>query len=234
MGKIAKAIFPRPVIVRFSDFKTNEYRSLKGGEEFEPKEDNPMIGWRGVSRYVSEGFIEAFKLECIAIKELRENNKNVHVMLPFVRNIGEVKKVLEIMKTQNLERSKEFKVLLMAEVPAMALIPEDFASLNIDGASIGSNDLTQLVLGVDRDSELLGKMDYFDERNKAVLTAIKNLIEGFKKHNKTVSICGQAPSVYPEVSEFLVKEGITSISVNPDVVGKTRRLVSDIEKNLNK
>ena len=231
IGKIAKAITPRPVIVRFSDFKTNEYRDLKGGKEFEPPEDNPMIGWRGVSRYISKGFIEAFKLECQAIKELRKECKNVHVMLPFVRNIDEVKKVIEIMKTQGLEKSSDFKVLLMAEVPAMAIIPEDFASLDIDGASIGSNDLTQLVLGVDRDSELLGKMGYFDERNKAVLTAIENIINGFKAKGKTVSICGQAPSVYPEVSEFLVKKGITSISVNPDTVGKTRKLVANIEKS---
>jgi pyruvate, water dikinase len=230
IGKIAKTIAPKPVIVRFSDFKTNEYHDLKGGDEFEPKEDNPMIGWRGVSRYVSEEFIEAFKLECQAIKELREETKNVHVMLPFVRNIDEVKKCLEILKEQGLERNEDFKILLMAEVPAMAIIPEDFASLDIDGTSIGSNDLTQLVLGVDRDSKLLGKMGYFDERNKGVLTAIKNIIKGFKKHNKTVSICGQAPSVYPEVTEFLVKEGITSISVNPDVVGKTRRLVKEKEE----
>ena len=233
IGKIAKAIDPKPIIVRFSDFKTNEYRDLKGGKEFEPPEDNPMIGWRGVSRYISEGFIEAFKLECIAIKELREECKNVHVMLPFVRNLDEVKKVLEIMKSQGLEKSKDFKVLLMAEVPAMALIPEDFATLDIDGTSIGSNDLSMLVLGVDRDSELLGKMGYFDERNKAVLTAMKRIIEGFKKHNKTTGICGQSVSVYPEITEFLVKEGITSVSVNPDVVGKTRRMISEVEKKLN-
>ena len=154
-------------------------------------------------------------------------------MLPFVRNIDEVKQCLEIMKEQGLERKYDFKIWLMAEVPAMALIPEDFASLDIDGTSIGSNDLTMLCLGVDRDSELLGKMDYFDERNKAVLTAMKRIIEGFKKHNKTTSLCGQSASTYPEIAEFLVKEGIDSVSVSPDVVGKTRRLVAEIEK-LNK
>jgi pyruvate, water dikinase len=232
ISKVATTINPKPIIVRFSDFKTNEYKSLEGGEEFEKQEDNPMIGYRGISRYVSKNFKEAFKLECKAIKKIREEYKNVHVMLPFVRNIDEVKKVLEIMKEEGLEINDEFKIYLMAEVPAMALIPEDFASLDITGASIGSNDLTQLVLGVDRDSELLGKMGYFDERNKAVLTAIKNLIEGFKKHNKTIGICGQAPSVYPEITEFLVKEGMTSISVNPDAIGKTRKLVKKVEEKL--
>ncbi len=228
--KVAKTIKPKPVIVRFSDFKTNEYHELKGGAEFEKKEENPMIGFRGVSRYVSKEFKEAFRLECKAIKKVRETCKNVHIMLPFVRNIDEVKKCIEILKEEDLERNSDFKIWLMAEVPSMAIIPEDFAMLDIDGVSIGSNDLTMLVLGVDRDSELLAKEGYFDERNKAVLTAIKNIIVGFKKHNKTVSICGQSVSVYPEVTEFLVKEGITSVSVNPDVVGKTRRIIADIEK----
>ena len=229
---VAKAINPKPIVVRFSDFKTNEYHDLEGGDKFEPKEDNPMIGWRGVSRYISKEFREAFKLECEAIKEVRNNYKNIHVMLPFVRNIDEVKQCLEILKECGLERNKDFKIWLMAEVPAIAIIPEDFASLDIDGCSIGNNDLTQLVLGVDRDSELLGKMGYFDEKNKAVLKAIENIIKGFKAKNKTVSSCGQAPSSHPEVAEFLVRQGVTSISVNPDVVGKTRKIIAELEKNL--
>ena len=233
VGKIAKAVFPRPVVVRFSDFKTNEYRGLEGGSEFEPSEDNPMIGWRGVSRYISEEFKEAFKLECRAMKLLRERGMtNVQVMLPFVRTVWEVKKVLEIMKEEGLHRDESFKIWLMAEVPSIALLAEDFAQLDIDGASIGSNDLTQGVLCVDRDSAKLGRMGYFDERNPAVLKAMKMIIDGFKKHGKTVSICGQSVSVYPEVAEFLVRQGITSVSVNPDVVIKTKRIVADVEKNL--
>jgi len=227
--KVASNIDGKPIIVRFSDFKTNEYKNLKGGEEFEPHEDNPMIGWRGVSRYVSEEFKEAFKLECAAIKKVREEYKNVYVMLPFVRTVDEVTKCLAIMKDCGLERNEDFKIFLMAEVPSMALIPEEFAELDIDGVSIGSNDLTQLCLGVDRDSAKLGRMHYFDERNHAVLKAIHNIINGFKEKGKTVSICGQAPSEYKEIVEFLVKEGITSISVNPDVVNKTRFDVYDVE-----
>lgn len=233
IGKIASAVTPRPVIVRFSDFKTNEYKGLEGGAEFEPVEDNPMIGWRGVSRYVSQEFNEAFRLECRAIKVLREKGlTNVHVMLPFVRTVSEVGKCLEIMKEEGLQRNHDFRVWLMAEVPAIALIPEEFAKLDIDGASIGSNDLTQGVLCVDRDSAKLSRMGYFDERNAAVLEAMKRIIEGFKKQGKTVSICGQAPSVYPEITEFLVKQGITSVSVNPDVVAHTRKLVASIERKI--
>ncbi len=229
--KVARTIAPRPMIVRFSDFKTNEYKHLEGGEEFEPEEENPMIGWRGVSRYVSSEFKEAFKMECKAIKKLRDAGyKNVHVMLPFVRNVDEVKKVLEIMKEEELVRNSEFKIYLMAEVPSVAFIPEEFAKLDIDGASIGSNDLTQLVLGVDRDSSKLGKMGYFNERNEAVKKAMASIIKGFHKNGKTVGICGQAPSEYPEIAEFLVNEGIDSVSVNPDVVEKTHAIVARLEK----
>jgi len=227
---VAKAIYPKPMIVRFSDFKTNEYRGLEGGSKYEGEENNPMIGFRGVSRYISREFEPAFKLECRAIKKVREQNDNVHVLLPFVRTTDEVRKCLEIMKNEDLKRSETFKVLLMAEVPSMSLIPEEFARLDIDGASIGSNDLTQLVLGVDRDSALLGRLGYFNERNPAVLKAIHNIIRGFHKHNKTVGICGQAPSVYPEIVEFLVKEGIDSISVNPDAVDKVRQHVAFLEE----
>ena len=232
--KVASNIEGKPMIVRFSDFKTNEYKDLKGGEEFEPHEDNPMIGWRGVSRYVSDEFKDAFKLECQAIRKVREEYKNVHVMLPFVRTVKEVQKCIEIMKESGLERNENFKIFLMAEVPSMALIPEEFAELDIDGVSVGSNDMTQLCLGVDRDSSRLGRMGYFDERNHAVLKAIHNIISGFKEKGKTVSICGQAPSEYKEIVEFLVREGIDSISVNPDVVNKTRFDVYDVEESIGK
>lgn len=230
VSTVAKVIYPKPIIVRFSDFKTNEYRDLEGGSKYEEEEHNPMIGFRGVSRYVSEEFEQAFRLECRAIKKAREQNDNVYSMLPFVRTVDEVKKCLEIMKSEGLQRSKSFKIYLMAEVPSMALIPEEFAKLDVDGASIGSNDLTQLVLGVDRDSALLGRLGYFNEKNPAVLVAIRNIIKGFHKHGKTVSICGQAPSVYSEFVEFLVKEEIDSISVNPDAVEKVRHHVSLLEE----
>jgi pyruvate,water dikinase len=230
VSTVAKVIYPKPIIVRFSDFKTNEYKDLEGGSKYEEEEHNPMIGFRGVSRYVSEEFEQAFRLECRAIKKAREQNDNVYSMLPFVRTVDEVKKCLEIMKSEGLQRSKSFKIYLMAEVPSMALIPEEFAKLDVDGASIGSNDLTQLVLGVDRDSALLGRLGYFNEKNPAVLVAIRNIIKGFHKHGKTVSICGQAPSVYSEFVEFLVKEGIDSISVNPDAVEKVRHHVSLLEE----
>ncbi|HEX33043.1 MAG TPA: phosphoenolpyruvate synthase, partial [Candidatus Aenigmarchaeota archaeon] len=229
--KVAKAIYPKPVVVRFSDFKTNEYKSLEGGEEFEPVENNPMLGWRGVSRYISPNFEPAFRLECKAIKLVRDKGlDNVWVMLPFVRTLWEVEKVLKIMESEGLKRDDKFKVWIMAEVPAVAFLADKFADY-CDGFSIGSNDLTQLVLGVDRDSELLGKAGYFDERNEAVKEAIKSIID--KAHSKgvTVSICGQAPSVYPEFTEFLVKHGVDSVSVSPDMVNKTRKRIHEIESS---
>ena len=232
IGMVARAIYPKPVVVRFSDFKTNEYAKLEGGKKYEPLEANPMLGWRGASRYISPTFEPAFRLEVRAIKRLHDQGlNNVWVMIPFVRTIWEVKRVLEIMKEEGLERGKNFKVWVMAEVPSNALLAEKFAEL-VDGFSIGSNDLTQLVLGVDRDSEVLGRAGYFDERDSAVLKAIKLIIEGAHKKGATVSICGQAPSVYPEFTEFLVRNGIDSISVNPDVVIATRRLVARVERRI--
>ena len=233
IAKVASAIYPRPVVVRFSDFKSNEYRGLKGGEKYEPVERNPMIGWRGVSRYIHPKYREAFKLEVRAIRKVREEYglKNVWVMLPFVRTTWEVKEVLKIMEEEGLKRSRDFKVWIMAEVPSVALLADEFAKL-VDGFSIGSNDLTQLVLGVDRDSQLLAEMGYFDERDPAVLKAIEMIIKAAKRHGRTVSICGQAPSVYPEIVEYLVRLGIDSISVNPDAVIRTRRLVASIERKI--
>jgi pyruvate,water dikinase len=233
IAKVAQAVYPRPVVVRFSDFKTNEYRGLKGGEKYEPDERNPMIGWRGVSRYIHPGYAPGFRLECRAIRKVREEFglTNVWVMLPFVRTLWEVREVLRIMEEEGLKRSKDFKVWIMAEVPSIALLAEEFAEL-VDGFSIGSNDLTQLVLGADRDSNILAEMGYFDERDPAVLKAISMIIRGAHKKGATVSICGQAPSVYPEIVEFLVREGIDSISVNPDAVISTRRLVASIERKI--
>ncbi len=230
--QVASVVYPRPVIVRFSDFKSNEYRDLEGGEKYEPKENNPMIGFRGVSRYVSPKFEKAFRLECRAIKKVREKYPNVHVMLPFVRTTDEVLKVLKIMESEGLVRSENFKVFLMAEVPSVVILADEFAKLPIDGISIGSNDLTQLTLGVDRDSDILGEMGYFDERNEAVLRSINRLINIFHEHGKTVSICGQAPSVYPEFMEFLIKAGIDDISLNPDSVKKGRILAWKVEQKL--
>ena len=233
IAKVAQAIYPRPVVVRFSDFKTNEYRGLKGGEEFEPEERNPMIGWRGVSRYVSPEYEPGFRLELRAIRKVREEYglSNVWVMLPFVRTTWEVEKALKIMEEEGLKRSKDFKVWIMAEVPSVIFLADKFSEL-VDGFSIGSNDLTQLILGADRDSAILGRLGYFDERDPAVMRAIAHLIEVAHAHGRTVSICGQAPSVYPEFTEFLVRHGIDSISVNPDVVIRTRRLVASIERKI--
>lgn len=233
VAKVASAIYPRPVVVRFSDFKTNEYRGLIGGEEFEPEERNPMLGWRGVSRYISSQYEPAFRLEVKAIKKVREEMglKNVWVMFPFVRTVPELKKAIKIMEDEGLERGSDFKVWIMAEVPSVIILADEFSKI-IDGFSIGSNDLAQLTLGVDRDSEILGRMGYYDERNPAVLRSMRNLIKTAHKYGKTVSICGQAPSVYPEVAEFLVKSGIDSISVNPDTVIYTRRLVASVEQKL--
>jgi len=235
IARVARAIYPRPVVVRFSDFKTNEYRKLRGGEKYEPHEDNPMLGWRGVSRYISPQYRDAFRLECRAIKKVRDEYglKNVWVMLPFVRTTWEVKECLKIMEEEGLKRGRDFKVWIMAEVPSNVFLADEFAKL-CDGFSIGSNDLTQLILGTDRDSQILPSIDprYFDERDPAVLRAIRHLIEVAHEHGVTVSICGQAPSVYPEFTEFLVRCGIDSVSVNPDVVVQTRRLIASIERKI--
>tara|TARA_B100000949_G_C14279347_1_gene451096 strand:- start:674 stop:2992 length:2319 start_codon:yes stop_codon:yes gene_type:complete len=230
VSRVAGAIFPRPVVVRFSDFKTNEYSNMIGGDKYEMEEANPMIGWRGISRYVSKEYEPAFRLECQAIKKIRNNGMtNVWVMLPFARTIPEVIRTLEIMKEEGLERSNDFKVWLMAETPSLVIQADDFAKL-CDGFSIGSNDLTQLMLGVDRDSELLYNMGYFNERDPAVLKAIKSLIKSAHDNNITISICGQAPSNYPDFAAMLVKEGIDSISANPDSVIRTRRSVAGAER----
>ena len=230
ISSVSQAISPRPVVVRFSDFKTNEYRELKGGERYEEVEPNPLLGWRGVSRYISPQFENAFRMELKAMKMAREDlkQKNVWAMLPFVRTTWEVKKCLNIIEEEGLMRDDTFKLWFMAEVPSTIFLARDFAEY-CDGFSIGSNDLTQLILGIDRDSSRLGSLGYFDERNDAVKLAIKMLVEAAHEKGKTVSICGQAPSVYPDFAEYLIGLGIDSVSVNPDMVAKTRRLVHELE-----
>lgn len=230
VAKVSAAFYPKPVILRFSDFKSNEYAKLKGGEEFEPKEDNPMIGWRGASRYISKKFEPAFRLECKAVKRVRDEFglTNLKVMIPFCRTLDEAKKVLSIMKSEGLERGRNgLEVYVMAEIPANIILADKFSEL-FDGFSIGSNDLTQLTLGIDRDSAMLESE--FDERNEAVKKSIEQLIKVAHKHKRHVGICGQAPSDYPEYAEFLVKCGIDSISVNPDVALKVKLHVAKIER----
>jgi len=232
IGSIAGAFYPNDVIVRFSDFKSNEYAKLIGGYLFEPKEENPMLGFRGASRYYSDLFKEAFMMEVEAIKIVREEMgfKNVKVMIPFCRTPEEGLKVLKIMEDVGYGQHKNgLEVYVMAEIPSNIILADEFAQI-FDGFSIGSNDLTQLTLGVDRDSSLVANV--FDERNKAVLYMIEKLIKTAKKYNKKVGICGQAPSDYPEIVEFLVRNGIDSISLNPDVVLKTTLLVLEIEDKL--
>ncbi len=233
ISTVARAIQPRPVVVRFSDFKTNEYRELKGGEKYEIVEANPMLGWRGCSRYISQWYEKAFRLECQAIVKCRKEwgLKNVWVMLPVVRTLWEAKAVLEIMRQEGLERSKDFKVWFMAETPSIAILADEFSKL-ADGFSIGSNDMTQGILMIDRDSERLGQMGYFDERDPAVTRIIAHLIRVAHENGATVSICGEGPSNLPDFAEFLVRVGIDSISVNNDAVIATKKLVASIEQKI--
>ncbi|MGE5188412.1 MAG: phosphoenolpyruvate synthase [Betaproteobacteria bacterium] len=233
VATVARAIQPKPVVVRLSDFKTNEYRGLKGGEKYEIVEENPMLGWRGCSRYISKWYDKAFRLECQAIKKCRTEwgLKNVYVMLPMVRTIWEAKQVLQIMKEEGLERNRDFKVWFMAETPSIAIMADEFSKL-VDGFSIGSNDMTQGVLMIDRDSERLGQMGYFDERDPAVKRIIAHLIRIAHENGCTVSICGEGPSNFPEFAEFLVRVGIDSISVNNDAVVQTRKNVASVEQKI--
>ncbi len=231
MRQVCQAMAPRPVTLRFSDFKSSEYRDLKGGDEFEPYEPSALLGWRGASRYYDPKYIEAFKLECMAVRKVREEFglKNLNVMIPFCRNVEECEKVVNIMADCGLRRGKDFKVWLMAEIPSNIILADQFNQF-VDGYSIGSNDLTMLVLGCDRDNDTVSHI--YDERNLAVRRAIRHLIDVAHKAGKTVSICGQAPSVYPEFCEFLIKSGIDSMSVNPDTVKFTKKLAAHIEQRI--
>ncbi|MCD6452963.1 MAG: phosphoenolpyruvate synthase [Dehalococcoidales bacterium] len=223
-----KAFNPRPVVYRTTDLKTNEYRKLTGGEKYEETEENPMLGYRGASRYVRD--IDSFKLELEAIKQVRQDYPNLWVMIPFVRTVNELAQTVQIIESVGLKRSKNFKLWMMAEVPSNVTLLEKFLAVGIDGVSIGSNDLTQLTLGIDRDNERLA--DTFDERNEAVLIALERIITVSRDMGVTCSICGQAPSVYPELTEKLVKWGITSVSVSPDMIGITREIIARAEAKL--
>ena len=232
ISKIAASFYPNKVIVRFSDFKSNEYYNLLGGKYFEPHEENPMIGWRGASRYYSEKYKEAFGLECRAIKRVREEIglNNVVVMIPFCRTVDELHRVHDVMKEYGLERGKEgLELFLMAEIPSNIILAAEFAR-HIDGFSIGSNDLTQLALGLDRDSSLVAHL--YDERNPAVKELLKMLIRVAKEMKVKVGICGQGPSDFPDFAQFLVELGIDSISVTPDSVVKTVKAIAAVEKNV--
>ena len=228
---ICRAFYPRPVVLRFSDFKTNEYAKLEGGEKYEGtvSEANPLIGWRGASRYTDPRFLPAFKLEIAAVKKVRNEMcmRNLWCMIPFNRTVDEFVKIRELLREEGLVQSEDFKLWIMAEIPSNIILADEFCEAGADGFSIGSNDLTMLILGADRDNEVLAPL--FDERNLAVKRAIKELIATAHSYHKTVSICGQAPSVYPEFAEFLVKAGIDSMSVNPDVIVHTRRMVAQVE-----
>jgi pyruvate,water dikinase len=233
VGTIAAAFYPKPVIVRMSDFKSNEYAALLGGAGFEPKEENPMIGLRGASRYHSKAFSECFALECAAMKQVREDMglDNLELMIPFARTVDEVQLVMDLMAQQGLKRGDNgLKIKLMCEVPANALLAEQFLEL-CDGFSIGSNDLTQLTLGVDRDSGLLTG---FDERNAAVTVLMEMAIKACHNAGKYVGICGQAPSDFPEVTRWLVEQGIDSISLNPDSVLNMTRVILEMEEEKNR
>lgn len=221
VGTIAAAFYPKPVIVRFSDFKTNEYANLLGGDLYEPKEENPMLGYRGASRYLSPGFRSCFELECRAIKKIREKMglTNTQIMVPFVRTLTEAQQVIELLEDFGLKRDANgLKIYMMCEIPSNAILAKEFLEF-FDGFSIGTNDLTQLTLGLDRDSASIANL--FDERNKAVTILLHNVIQTCLSANKYVGICGQGPSDHPDFAKWLLKEGITSISLSPDTVINT-------------
>jgi pyruvate,water dikinase len=225
---ITRAFAPRPVIYRTYDFRTNEFRKLKGGEAYEPHEENPMIGYRGAYRYVREP--DLFLLELDTVARVRDQTPNLHLMIPFVRTKWELEACLELIDGHRLGKQRGLKRWVMAEVPSVVYRIPDYAKLGIDGVSIGSNDLTQLMLGVDRDSETCAEL--FDESDAAVLDAIRQIIEKAREHGLTSSLCGQAPSNNPEFADHLVRFGITSISVNPDAAQRARSVIAESEKRL--
>ena len=221
IATIAAAFAPEPVIVRTSDFKSNEYANLVGGRQYEPHEENPMLGFRGASRYIDPSFRDCFELECRALKKVREEMglANVQVMIPFVRTVDEAKKVTEILAANGLKRGEHgLKVIMMCELPSNALLADEFLE-HFDGFSIGSNDLTQLTLGLDRDSGVIAHL--FDERNEAVKKLLAMAIRTAREKGKYVGICGQGPSDHPDFAEWLVQEGVNSVSLNPDTVVDT-------------
>ena len=228
VGRVAAAFGSRPVVYRASDFRTNEFRGLKGGDKYEPEEHNPMIGYRGCYRYVSNP--DLFDLELTALARVREQNPNLHLMIPFVRTKWELEKCLELVDASPLGRQRGLHRWVMAEVPSVVYWLPEYVGMGIDGVSIGSNDLTQLMLGVDRDSDQCAEL--YDESDAAVLDAIGRIISSARRLGITASLCGQAPSTKPEFAEHLVRMGITSISVTPDVAAKARRIVAAAERRL--
>ncbi|MBW6441291.1 phosphoenolpyruvate synthase [Patescibacteria group bacterium] len=230
LEKFADAFNPRPVVYRFTDFKSNEYANLKGGAEFESDEPNPMIGYRGVSRYIKD--IDVFEMELEAIKIVRNKKglKNLWVMMPFVRTVKELEEVKKIVSASGLRRSGTFKFWMMVEIPSNVILLDDFIDVGIDGVSIGTNDLTMLTLGVDRDNEKVA--DIYSEMNPAVLASLEKIVTTCKKRDVTCSVCGQAPSVFPELVEMMVDWGMTSVSISPDVIEKTREIVYEAEKKV--
>lgn len=219
---------PRPVVYRATDFKTNEYRGLDGGRAYEPEEPNPMLGYRGAFRYVADP--DVFELELVAVRRVREKYKNLWMMIPFVRSPQELLEVKRIMAASGIMRGPAFKLWLMVELPVNVILIEDFIKVGIDGVSVGSNDLTMLVTGTDRDNSEVAQA--FDERSPAVLWALKKTIEACRKHGISSSICGQAPSSYDDLVEYLVRLGITSVSVNPDAVGRVQKVVYEAERKI--
>jgi pyruvate,water dikinase len=227
---IAAAFYPKDVIVRLSDFKSNEYANLIGGKQYEPTEENPMLGFRGASRYYDPRYRAGFALECHAMKKVRDEMglTNVKLMIPFCRTVEEGRLVQAEMAKHGLTRGENgLEVYVMCEIPSNVILAEQFAEI-FDGFSIGSNDLTQLILGVDRDSEIVAHI--FDERSQAVTSMIASVIKVAKAKGKKIGICGQAPSDYPEFAKFLVEQGIDSISLNPDAVLKTTAMVLETER----
>jgi pyruvate,water dikinase len=223
VASIAAAFWPKPVIVRLSDFKSNEYRKLIGGSRYEPEEENPMLGFRGAARYISRDFGEAFAMECEALKRVRGEMglTNVQIMVPFVRTLGQAEKVTQLLASQGLRRGEnDLKVIMMCEVPSNAILAERFLEF-FDGFSIGSNDLTQLTLGLDRDSGMELLAADFDERDPAVTALISQAIQACLAQGKYVGICGQGPSDHPDFAHWLMDQGISSISLNPDTVIET-------------
>ncbi len=229
---IGASFYPNDVIIRFSDFRTNEYAELIGGKQFEPEERNPMIGWRGASRYYSEQYRPAFELECRALKRVRDEMgiTNIKAMVPFCRDLDEARKVLDIMEQNGLKRGENgFEAYVMIEIPSNVVLAREFAQL-FDGFSIGSNDLTQLTLGVDRDNHEVAHV--YNENNEAVKSLIRNVVAIAKETHTKIGLCGQAPSDYPEFARFLVETGIDSISLAPDTVVKTTIDIKQTEDSL--
>ncbi len=231
ISKVARVMAPRPMVLRLSDFKSSEYRNLKGGDKYEPHEPADLLGWRGASRYYDPKYIEAFKLELAAVKKVRNEFglKNLNIMIPFVRTVAEAQKVTDIIRNEGLIRSADFKIYMMAEIPSNIILADKFNQF-IDGYSIGSNDLAMLILGCDRNNDTVASL--FDERDLAVKRAIRHLIKAAHKDGKTVGICGQAPSEYPDFTNFLIQSGIDYVSVNPDMVKETKRNVAHFEQRI--